>query len=431
MKKIAIYTTPSKFIERDLTDDFCEIIEENFNTTWITTSFLLKPHFQKKSTILLDKTSRIRYRIWLILFELEKYFYRKNKFKGNTVKPFLGLSSSTKLFLSLCIELKLSILIRKILTKILEYSVPNYKNIFEKYDCIICFSTPNDPTFDDLNRFFRKFSSKTKIIMIPINWDNSTSKPFITLPDILLTWGEQSSVLSKKLHSIPSYPLGSPRFDHYSTKILYSKREAKIKLGLDPNLNYLLFAGASFAFDEIETLNRLSNFLYESNKFNYRIIYRPHPHPWPKIEVEKNANFNFFCLYDTSLYKLNEKNFDIYNFLFTVSEALITPFSTMVLEAALHGIPTLCLGYNSILNPDFNWEYNSKFQPHLSFIEKEEWIISCYDKNILKDSFISLFKLIGDSYYSEKAVKSSSYLLYVDNLPFAKRLVNFIRNELN
>ena len=429
MKNIAIYTTPGKLIERDLSDEFCEIMEKNFEITWITTTRLLKSHYEK-NTFIIDKTNIFRYRCWLILYELEKYYYRKKNFKGKPAKPHLGLSHFAKNLLYYCIVFKISFLIRKTVSIYLNFSIPDFKFIFKKYDCILFFSSPNDPLFDDISRYFRKYSQKTKIIMIPLNWDNASSKPYIIKPDIVLTWGQQSSELSKKLHSIPSFSLGSSRFDHYLTNKVYSKFEAKIKLNLDVKLEYLLFAGASFAFDEIETLNKLSNYLHDTKRFNYRIIYRPHPYPWPKKEVKKNENFYLYCLYDKTDQIFEKGKLEMYKILLTASNALITPFSTMILEAAVNGIPTLCLGFNSDLNPEFDWELNSQSQPQLSFIEKEEWIISCHQKINLETSLSKIFELIGNGNHAEKAKKTFSFLLFQNNLPYVQNLINFVKNNI-
>lgn len=425
MKNIAIYTAPGKLIERDLNIEFCELMEKNFAVTWITTSRLLKSHYQK-NTIFIQKINLLRYRSWLILYELEKFYFRKKNFNGKAAKPHLGLSPFAKNLLNFIILFKFSLLIRKTVSRFLDFSMPNLNLIFKKYDCILFFSSPNDPVYDDIARYFRKYSNNTKIIMIPLNWDNASSKPYIIKPDIVLTWGQQSSELSKKLHSITSIPIGSPRFDHYLTNNIYSKTEAKLKLNLDAKLDYLLFAGASFAFDEIETLNILANYLHDTNRHNYRIIYRPHPYPWPKKEAKKNKNFHSYCIYDTTDQIFEKGDLEMYKILLTASEALITPYSTMILEAAFNGIPTLCLGFNSDLNPEFDWVLNSQSQPHLSFIEREEWIITCHQKTNFEKSINKIFELVGDNTFSKKAKQIFPFLLFQNNLPYVQNLINFL-----
>jgi hypothetical protein len=427
-KRIAIYTANSKFTSRDLSPGFCDFMEENFIVTWITISPFLKPHLEGNNTIFLNQNSRVRYKLWLILYELRKYNFRKGKFKDFEEKPFLGLSKHLKLFLSYCIEMRLSFVIQRLIDFVLKYSAPIYKNIFESYDCILFFTSPNDLNYDDINRHFKKQSKKAKRIIIPINWDNSTSKPYLTLPDVVLTWGIQTARLSRNLHEVQSLPLGSPRFDAYLGYEVYKKNDAKIWLGLNPSLNYIFFAGSSFAFDEIESLNRLSDYLDNNGFFNYRIIYRPHPYPWPKIEVDKNVNFTKYCIQDAQLNLVDQSK--VFNLLFASTDILITPFSTMLLEAAFHGKPTLCLGFNSDLNPDFNWENNSRKQPHLLFIEEENWVVTCYHKNNMENAFRKILNLIDNRFVCDSAKKAFRNLVYFDKRPYAERLVAFVDSQI-
>ena len=105
--------------------------------------------------------------------------------------------------------------------------------------------------------------------------------------------------------------------------------------------------------------------------------------------------------------------FNNYFFLLNSIEAVISPFSTMVLEGLYYNKPALCLAFNDNNKNIFDWNKNSLYQPHLQILRKYKNPIWCYEKKKLPNQFIkfvnNLRNLKKNKILMEKIVNKSVY----------------------
>ena len=303
---------------------------------------------------------------------------------------------------------------------ILELTLSKSLKKTAKVDEIIFIGSPKDLNFDDLMTIAKKKNIKTKLIFT--NWDNATTKPYKIKPDKVYCWGKETSFLSEKIHRINSNPIGSIRFENH----LYNKKKyknltkdiIKKKLNLSLNFNYILFAGVTFPFSELKSL-KILNQVINNKKLNARILYKPHPYGRVKIpqkNIDQLENINY-------LKESSENNFDEYYFLLNSIEGVISPYSTLVLEGIFFSKPALCLAYNDENYKIFNWEMNSKYQPHLQILRKYKFPYWCYHIDKLGESFLNFFNNLyedqNNQYIFNSIINNSIYFNdknYIDRI---------------
>jgi hypothetical protein len=394
MNIISIYLPASKLASRDLEQsDFFKKIKKSFKINLILETKSLKKLkskncFNKIHTL---NNNKIRYLIWLSLHHLTRTRYEKKIFPSDVKNQSLGISTKILFILKLIIFLKIDPIVNYFLKFILVKTCKIDFNLFKDSDLLILFGSSKDIFFDDLIRICKR--SNLKSTLITTNWDNATTKPYIEKPDEVWTWGNQTAKLSKKFHAIKSYPVGTPRFDKYKNFKL-SKFSSKLKLGLKNRYKYILFSGSAFPFAETETLLLMVNYLQKKKYNNIKIIYRPHPYTMVNHlkSIKENQTLNKIII-DPTLNIFKKKTFMQYPYLLNSVSALVCPSSTLLVEALRYNVPTMCVAFNLEKYRLFNWNYNTKYQPHFGIFRENKktyfcWKIERFDnvfKKLIRD----------------------------------------------
>lgn len=214
-----------------------------------------------------------------------------------------------------------------------------------------------------------------KVITIVENWDNISSKAvFNKHPDKVAVWGEQSRNFASSIHSIEPSRIelfGNLRVEWLIKNVVVKSLKSKVS-----------FAGGSVNFeDELRYLKATEKILSHLCP-ELDLIYLPHPKYYAQChqalvflddlgievlnreQVERAHSKFDFALPDMSTY------LEFYEGALLV----ISPLSTMSLEAAILGIPSLGLDF-SYPFPQQKLKYISECHDHLKDL---------VDKNILK-----------------------------------------------
>ena len=427
-RNIVVYTPVVKLGFRDLMNArVLETLNEQFNVYWFVQDFNDKVGFFTETNIYRLKSSSFRQLIWSFLFELENYLYNNEKVVSRQSFPFLGMGSKQIAILKFIIRWHLVRLMRFVLKTILRITVPKSPDFLKSAELVICFGSSKDFFFDDIVRMAKRFDKR--VMMVSLNWDNATSKPYVEKPDLVLTWGNQTARLSTKLHGIDSQPIGTPRFESYKHMDIFNKAESRTKLGLTGDFYYILFEGVGFPFPEIEVLNQLSEYLEQTNKSNFRILYRPHPYGWKRQKQKESDLFRKYVIIDPTLSLFEENDLVQYRYLFAACNAFISAYSTMLVEAALHGLPILAIAFNDGTDKYFDWVNHAKVAPHLQILHENNWIIHCHDLLLLKLAFDNLFEALNtDTFDKELAKRMALEIVHLPKTSYAEHLNNHINS---
>lgn len=418
--KNLIYAPNTKLILRDLSQ--INFFDEDFlkNSQFIFTSRKHLPNNLEKKSIIIDSNNKYRYFFWELSSHIRRILHDKKNLNKNYISQSFGINKNKLLFIRVIFFLKIEKFILFFLDKFLDLTIPNFfKKLFPK-EKIIFFGSAKDLIFDDLMYYSKKFKTNTNIICT--NWDNATTKPYKIKPDTAYCWGKETSYLSEKIHKINSNPIGSIRFErHLINKQKYkhlTTDKIKNKLNLSTKLNYILFAGVTYPFDELRSLKILSEVI-KNKKLNVKILYKPHPYGRIKIPKERiDLLENIDIIQGASV-----NDFDNYFLLLNSIEGIISPYSTLVLEGIFFNKPALCLAYNNNNKNVFNWEMNSKYQPHLQILREFKFPYWCYDINKLQKQFLEFYSnLEEDKKNTEIFEKIISKSIFFNNSKYIDRL---------
>lgn len=289
------------------------------------------------------------------------------KFLQHFLLDFLGIIEFCSIVL--IVRLGLKPLISGTLVKSIALD-PDLLNalMIAKADLIVIPSSVVDRHSYELMRV-ANFVGSVKILLLVDNWDNLSSKSALVLkPDFMGVWGQQSVEFAENIHGMePSRVtlLGTPRFDVYrnyrrpSTHTDITDR----KLVSFP---YILFAGCSVNYNEVDALRALSAAVSKLSSFlpkGTKILYRPHP--WgSRVRhlqlLDENPLENVFVDPQITVGRgLKGADFqpelDYYPRLLEEAILVVCPLSTMILEATIMRKRVIALAHDdqvSVASPN-------------------------------------------------------------------------------
>lgn len=186
-----------------------------------------------------------------------------------------------------------------------------------------------------------------KVIAVQENWDNLSTKTFITeQPDLFLVWGNQSAAHLRSVHrmmDIETRVIGSPRFGPYFSNLNLSKPSVSKPSGERVVLqkdNYVLIAGTGDGIDDASLVETVHSSIQSLEKKirSIHIVYRPHPMTRTKVEYESLISKVPNLLIDDGP---NSKDFGHHHSLVANAILTINHFSTLAIESVIAGIPVV------------------------------------------------------------------------------------------
>jgi hypothetical protein len=195
------------------------------------------------------------------------------------------------------------------------------------------------------------------VLLLMNSWDNPSTKAMtVSSPAWLVVWGEQS-----RQHAIQHLGwdparvrcFGAAQFDVFRQPPDQSREAFLSSLGINAQRKVLLYAGSSKGLDEIRHLRQLDSAIDAGSLPACHILFRPHP--WRGI-IPDEPDF-YSCEWKhvsmdpqmASYYRASRERADLMFFpdyrythtLLNAVDAVVSPVSTILLEAAMHGKPVL------------------------------------------------------------------------------------------
>ena len=279
---------------------------------------------------------------------------------------------------------------------------------------------------------------KIPLIVIMNSWDNpSTKKAVIGHPDYLLVWGKQTynhALKFMKMKPENVIQFGSAQFDIYSKKINCNKKQFNSLYKIKANEIVLLYAGSSAFTNEIHHLSIIDEAINSERLKNVKIIYRPHPwggggqngknllnKKWKNILIDKNMLKYLKYIKSGGKGKFLSNYLDTHVILSNV-DAVISPLSTILIEAAMHGKPGLC--FLPFQDDSKHFLINVNLMHFQEFFQNKNFI-KAYGYNELINKVDELIKKLTDKNVSKLLKKEAEF--YVKNFKesYSKRILKF------
>lgn len=283
---------------------------------------------------------------------------------------------------------------------------------------------------EDLVRWARRRGVPT--VGLQGNWDCFNLKQMLAAPDHFLVWGEQSWYFARILQEMPHaslHVIGSQRHDAYFRNPP-ERAAARKHLGLDPNAPTVLFCGVIGAFDELALLKDLEAAVDRGDlPRDLVVLYKPHPRTTIHRAGEEFAAPGFRHVRLIGFGGRNNWNtLEYYPILLRAVDAVLSPYSTMGLEAALCGRPALCLGFHSDAGLPY-WRYALEFL-HVQAYRFAPWAIPCNRREDLIPSVWRLLEMAADPGTEARAMEATRHIVYRDETPFPERLTRTMKEIL-
>lgn len=205
----------------------------------------------------------------------------------------------------------------------------------------------------DLIEYGRRLATPTVFLMN--SWDNPAVKAMMVgAPDRLIVWGDHSRQLAHTRLGVPlerMLSFGAAQFDVYREPPRPAPEGYRARLGLPAGNRLLLYAGSSKGLDETSHLALLEDAIESGMLVRCSVLYRPHPwrarapgeqdfyaRSWRHVVMAPDMAdyYKRARAGDNSIYLADYR--ETHATLAAV-DAVISPLSTILLEAALHGKP--------------------------------------------------------------------------------------------
>lgn len=287
----------------------------------------------------------------------------------------------------------------------------------------------------DLIEYGRRLSIPTVFLMN--SWDNPAIKAMMVgAPDRLVVWGEHSRLLAHERLGIPLERLlsfGAAQFDVYREAPYQDPSEYRRRLGVPAGQRLLLYAGSSKGLDETSHLMALEAAVETGQLPRCTVLYRPHP--WRAVAKGEQDFFarswrHVVMAPDMADYYRRLRSGDDSMYLAAYREthltlsavdAVISPLSTILLEAALHGKPI------AAYLPDEDMRTNSalftmvKIAHYRLFFERVE-CLQCQRPQDLVGSCARLLEQAADLALAERLRRQCEFFVAPSRCSYAEQL---------
>ena len=273
--------------------------------------------------------------------------------------------------------------------------LPKWKNWLGDVDSVIIpFSGHIGADFGTLVWANKKIGKR--VIAVQENWDNLSTKTFITeKPDLFLVWGNQSAAHLRSVHrmmDIETKVIGSPRFHPYFSTSNLLKPNVSEPSGERFYLqkdSYVLIAGTGDGIDDaslVETVDSAIQGLPKKFR-STRIVYRPHPMTRTKVEYESLISKVPNLLVDDGP---NSRDYGHHHSL--VANALLTVnhFSTLAIESVIAGVPVVIPLFLGRYEANYRYDHILNEWHHMMGLALIDLIKTPADEKEFSDHLVSL-----------------------------------------
>ena len=280
-----------------------------------------------------------------------------------------------------------------------------------------------------------------KTLMLINGWDNVSSKGTIpNMPDYLGVWGEQSKEHAARIHNMPPQrivTLGVPHFKEYYQRPTQSREDFRRSAGLPLEKKVILFAGSCRVFDETSILLDLEKAIADGELGDIHILYRPHP--WRHKRQEEDSFFDHAFAHVTmdpdaeEAYRAHKSDPQFVNLpnnvlpdigryvnLYNAMDAVICTLTTIIIEAAITGLPVLAVAFSDQKHRlTMDKIIDNK---HFEGLDRIDGITVCRDRMRFLDDCRALIQITENRELCRRLKTAVNYIAFHDEKTYAQRL---------
>ena len=312
----------------------------------------------------------------------------------------------------------------------------------ERPDFFVLPSALLDYGTDDVLQIADKLSIPTA--MLVAGWDNLSSKGSIFhQPTVMGVWGEQSRRHAVEIQGTPPdrvHVIGASHYEDFHAKDNIDRAKLRAALGVPGNGRLILFAGTFRLFDETELLRELDQAIDSGAMPPMHVLYRPHP--WRAKRQSEDDFFSYAWHHVTmdpgmvSAYQAAKNGGDSAapdDFVFRLKhlveiyrsvDAVVSPMSTILLEALLFGLPTMAVAFS---DGKHSWSADKVSQMyHFKELYQVPGMMTCRDRGDFFPMLQKLVSLSTDKSLGATLCESTQQFVYRDSHSYAERVAELV-----
>ncbi len=270
------------------------------------------------------------------------------------------------------------------------------------------------------------------------SWDHpSTKRAVLGVPDWLLVWGPQTKAHAMCFMGMPpdrTIEFGAAQFDLYRTPPRIDRAEFCRRHRINPVAKILLYAGSSKGTDEFAHLVALDEAIEQGKLGSAVVVYRPHPwgdggkggsrvvdHAWRHVRIESTM-LGYLEGVKAGNRAITLPDYRDTHDVLSAVDALVSPLSTIILEAALHGKPSLCF------LPDEDAQHYKMALPLLHFEEffRSPVFRSAHGVDSLVGAVLQVLDETDDRAASIRYRQAAEFFVRSFDRPYPMRLREFV-----
>lgn len=376
---------------------------------------------------LLDVEPR-RARLWSELFTVDRlrlrpgrqfravrHIYRNaQSWKGRVLYQTLALPGLRQLFTWFQYR-RLDANPNRALKKLLDHHQP---------DLVVHPTVLNGLFINDVVQICRR--RKLPHVLVMNSWDNPSSKQAVVgHPDLLLVWGKQTEEHALRYMNMPLDRIrrfGAAQFEVYREPPRLDRAAFCAAHDIDPAKRILLYAGSSKETDEFSHLKAIEGMIEEGRLPDMVLLYRPHPwgnggqdgyrmidEPWRHVRLERSMRGYLEQVKAGNLEKSLPDYRETRDLLCHI-DALVSPLSTIIVEAARLGHPVLCFLPEDEL-PQAEHLRIAMPSVHFDALYDMPGVMVARSRQTMLDSLPALVALSGDGPACEKLRKATDVII--------------------
>ncbi|NJO53454.1 MAG: hypothetical protein HC829_00225 [Bacteroidales bacterium] len=233
-------------------------------------------------------------------------------------------------------------------------------------------------------------------------------------------------------------PFGAAQFDIYRNPPRINRDEFCHRHDIDPAQPILLYAGSSKGADEFGHLRMIEDAIDACRLPPMSVIYRPHPwgrggfkgeriadHPWRHVRIEESMRGYIEAVREGRKGISLPDYAETHDVLSSI-DALVSPLSTIILEALLHGKPALCFLPASQAGSSLDLQASLV---HFEDMYDDPEVLIARGDDALIPSIDDLMRRVGEPAIGERLATSSRHFVTDFDAAYGERLTTFF-NEL-
>ena len=273
------------------------------------------------------------------------------------------------------------------------------------------------------------------------SWDNPAVKAMMLgAPDRLVVWGEHSRQLAHERLDMPLervVSLGAAQFDVYRTTPREDPASYRRRLGVPEDHRLLLYAGSSKGLNETAHLVRLEQAIEAGELPRTTVLFRPHPWrgkpageadfyelPWKHVMMAPDMA-DYYRKSRTGEVQFHLADYADTHVTLSAVDAVISPLSTILLEAAMHGKPSVAYLPDEDMRTNFAMFTMVRTVHFRVFFEKLD-CIQCGTPEALVADTRRLLNQAGDAAAAVRIRRQSEFFAVMPPRPYAEALEDLL-----